>query len=123
MRRLGVTAAPLCWCRLAYVSLLHREPFFGIVSLACSEIAGGQSSFGLTREVANSLKSLIPFSVSMTYRPQLGMLGAIDTFAAFLFSDNLELRQLGASLSLKHSTVHVYRRFSKMPTFHLGMNY
>lgn len=48
--------------------------------------------------VMNSLKALIQFASSDDYRPELGQEGAIDTFAAFLFSDQLSLQQLGIYL-------------------------
>eukprot|EP00392_Amoebophrya_sp_AT5.2_P006240 g6250.t1 len=45
--------------------------------------------------VTNSLKALIPFACSEIYRPQLGMAGGLDTFSSFLFSNQVDLKQLG----------------------------
>ncbi|CAD7957194.1 unnamed protein product [Amoebophrya sp. A120] len=45
--------------------------------------------------VTNSLKALIPFACSEIYRPQLGMSGGLDTFSSFLFSNQVDLKQLG----------------------------
>lgn len=48
--------------------------------------------------IVNALKALIPFACSDEFRPQLGMDGALDTFSAFMFSDQLQLQQLGIYL-------------------------
>lgn len=48
--------------------------------------------------ITNSLKALIPFASSDTFRPQLGLDGAIDTCAAFVFSEQPGLQQLGVYL-------------------------
>eukprot|EP00931_Biecheleriopsis_adriatica_P096456 TRINITY_DN7010_c0_g1_i1.p1 TRINITY_DN7010_c0_g1~~TRINITY_DN7010_c0_g1_i1.p1 ORF type:complete len:5389 (-),score=1202.56 TRINITY_DN7010_c0_g1_i1:94-16260(-) len=48
--------------------------------------------------IVNALKALIPFATSDDFRPQLGMEGALDTFSSFLFSDQLQLQQLGVYL-------------------------
>ncbi|CAE8591234.1 unnamed protein product, partial [Polarella glacialis] len=48
--------------------------------------------------ITNSLKALIPFATSDDFRPQLGMEGGLDTFSSFLFSDQLQLQQLGVYL-------------------------
>jgi len=48
--------------------------------------------------VTNAMKSLIPFASSDDYRSQLGMEGGIDTFGSFLFSDKLNVQQLGGYL-------------------------
>ena len=45
--------------------------------------------------VTNSLKALIPFACSESYRAQIGMQGGLDTFASFLFSNQVDLKQLG----------------------------
>eukprot|EP00439_Symbiodinium_sp_Y106_P057647 s2084_g8.t1 len=48
--------------------------------------------------IVNALKALIPFACSDEFRPQLGMDGGLDTFSAFMFSDQLQLQQLGVYL-------------------------
>eukprot|EP00930_Biecheleria_cincta_P042926 TRINITY_DN29538_c0_g1_i1.p1 TRINITY_DN29538_c0_g1~~TRINITY_DN29538_c0_g1_i1.p1 ORF type:complete len:5332 (-),score=1004.55 TRINITY_DN29538_c0_g1_i1:66-16061(-) len=48
--------------------------------------------------IVNALKALIPFASSDDFRPQLGMEGGLDTFSSFLFSDQLQLQQLGVYL-------------------------
>ena len=48
--------------------------------------------------IQTALKSLLPFTQSDSYRAQIGMLGGIDTVSAFIFSDNLNMQQLGILL-------------------------
>jgi hypothetical protein len=47
---------------------------------------------------SNALKALIPFASNDDYRPQLGMDGAIDTFASVLMQPHVPLKQLGIYL-------------------------
>lgn len=48
--------------------------------------------------ITHALKALIPFASSDDFRPQLGLDGALDTFASFIFSDEVSLQQLGVFL-------------------------
>ncbi|CEM05206.1 unnamed protein product [Vitrella brassicaformis CCMP3155] len=48
--------------------------------------------------ISNALKTLLPFAQAEQYRGQLALLGSIDVCSFFLYSPELELRQLGLYL-------------------------